>query len=81
MEIKRNKPITKQLAEKYGGIWRHVPFHGIWYCDELRLNACYVSEAGYDINGAPMEEAKFLIKGLYVYGLKTGTERYYPFRN
>ena len=78
MKIKRRKSIVKQLAEKYGGKWKHIPFHGMWFCDALNLNAHYVFEGGYDIDGNPMDENFLFLKGLYVYGLKTGVERYYP---
>jgi len=80
MRVKRNEPITKQLSEKYGGTWKHIPFHSMWFCDELGLNAHYVFEGGYDVNGCPMEEHPLLrsMKGLHVYGLKSGPEKFYP---
>jgi len=77
---KRNTPIVKQLSEKYGGKWKHIPFHGVWICDDLDLRALYHFEGGYDIDGSPMTEKFSMLKGLYVYGLKTGTERFYPNR-
>jgi len=78
MKKRRKIPITKQLSNKYGGVWHHIPFRGLWYCKELDLQANFVFEGGYDINGSPMNESSFFPKGLYVYGLETGPEKFYP---
>lgn len=32
--IKMNK--TQYLNKTLGGKWRHVPFHGLWVCDDGR---------------------------------------------
>lgn len=70
-------PITKQLSKKYGGKWVHIPFQSTWICDELNLNACYVADGGYDMNGNYQPVHKIFRK-LTVYGLKSGVEYLYP---
>lgn len=80
-KVKRNKPITKQLSERYGGEWEHYPFHSTWFCkDNRKLWTCYYFQDGYDMNGNRMEESKstLLLRKLYVYGLESGTEEFYP---
>lgn len=32
--VSRRKPISQQLAALYGGTWKHIPFHGVWVCDD-----------------------------------------------
>jgi len=73
----RPKPIVKQLSEKYGGVWFHIPFQGFWYCEELDLTAHYVADGGYDVNGNYVPTPAIFQK-LYVYGLKTGVEKFWP---
>ena len=79
-KIKRTKPITKQLGEKYGGKWRHIPFQGMWICEELNLSAWYTADGGYDVNGEyqPISPIFRCLQGLHVYGLKDGSEKFYP---
>lgn len=48
--IKRNKPITKLLNERFGGKWENVPFQSEWFCDELDAHAHYIASGYYDIN-------------------------------
>lgn len=77
IKVKRNKPITKQLSEKFGGKWRYIPFQSFWICDEMNAHAYYVAEGGYDMNG-DYQESPIIFKRLTVYGLKNGTQYLYP---
>jgi len=74
---KRKKPITKQLAKKFGGNWKYVPFQSIWICKEFDALACYVAEGGYDMDGnyIPVPD---VFKRLTIYGLEGGPKRLYP---
>tara|TARA_R110000823_G_scaffold204098_6_gene335159 strand:- start:434 stop:691 length:258 start_codon:yes stop_codon:yes gene_type:complete len=82
LRVKRNPPITQQLFRKYGGKWKHIAFHGMWVCEELDLHASYTANGGYDVNGEYTPVPKFLqcLQALTVYGLKTGSEKFNPYR-
>lgn len=71
MKVKITKPINKQLNEKFGGYWKHIPFQSIWICDELDGFACFFAEGGYDVNGVYTPQPSFL-RRLKVVGLEDG---------
>lgn len=77
LKVKKRKPITKQLNEKFGGSWRNIPFQGLWVCDDLDAHACYVAEGGYDMNGNYTPVPAWLNR-LTVYGLNQGITHLYP---
>ena len=72
----KNKPITKQLSNKFGGEWKYTPFQSIWSCDEMRLTAYYVAEGGYDMDGnyKPVHKA---FRRITIFGLKSGIDHLY----
>jgi len=77
MEAVKRKPINKQLSDKFGGYWKHIPFQGMWICDELDAHACYVADGGYDINGNYIPVPS-MFQRLTIYGLKDGIKYLYP---
>jgi len=77
LKVKRNKPIIRQLEEKYGGKWGYIRDfpNGTWECEKKGLTAHYVANGGYDMNGNYVQP---MISTMYVYGLENGPERFVP---